>query len=303
MYHYVRPIKNSKYPNINGLELFEFKDQLNFFKKKGNIICENQLNDIIKKKKIPKKPSIFLTFDDGYKDHYNYVLPTLVKHKIKASFYPPQKNIENKIVLDVNKIHFILEKEQNSKKILNFINAYLQKKHINFFEKLDLTKINTSSRFDNKETILVKRLLQYFLPKNIRDKILDKLFEKIVNKNIQDFSKELYLNKKEVKEMSNLGMNFGIHGNYHMWWEHQSSKTINKEIQSPINFFNKITKNKKKLSICYPYGSYNKKVLSLIKNRNDISFALSTKVNCIKQKNLIREKLFYPRFDANDFKK
>ena len=32
MYHYVRPIKNSEYPNLKGLELKDFKNQINFFK-------------------------------------------------------------------------------------------------------------------------------------------------------------------------------------------------------------------------------------------------------------------------------
>ena len=32
MYHYVRPIKKSKYPNINGLEISDFIKQLNYFK-------------------------------------------------------------------------------------------------------------------------------------------------------------------------------------------------------------------------------------------------------------------------------
>ena len=33
MYHYVRPIKGSSYPLIKGLELDEFKTQLNFLEK------------------------------------------------------------------------------------------------------------------------------------------------------------------------------------------------------------------------------------------------------------------------------
>ena len=76
-------------------------------------------------KKIPKKPSIFLTFDNGYIDHYKYVFPCLSKKKITASFYPSTKAIENKIVLDINKIHFILEKEQNRKLILNICTLFL----------------------------------------------------------------------------------------------------------------------------------------------------------------------------------
>ena len=57
-----------------------------------------------------------LTFDDGFIDHYKYVFPHLLEKKIKACFYPPIQVIKNKTVLDVNKIHFILEKEQNRKK-------------------------------------------------------------------------------------------------------------------------------------------------------------------------------------------
>ena len=74
MYHYVRPIKKSKYPNIKGLEFENFKKQIDFFSKKFNIISHTDFLEIIKSKKIPQKPSIMLTFDDGYKDHYkNYI--------------------------------------------------------------------------------------------------------------------------------------------------------------------------------------------------------------------------------------
>ena len=33
MYHYVRPIKGSRFPNINGLELEGFKNQIEYIKK------------------------------------------------------------------------------------------------------------------------------------------------------------------------------------------------------------------------------------------------------------------------------
>jgi peptidoglycan/xylan/chitin deacetylase (PgdA/CDA1 family) len=303
MYHYVRPLKKSKYPRLKALELKEFYSQIDFFKRNTNIISEQEFNLIIKTKKIPKKPSVLLTFDDGYKDHYDYVFPYLIKNKISGSFYPPQKTIENKMVLDVNKIHFILEKEPNVKKILNLIYTYLKKKHMKLFNNLNLNTIDTSSRFDKKETILIKRLLQHYLPKNIRDRITNDLFINIVKKDLSQFSKELYLNKKELREMYSYGMNFGIHGNYHLWWENQNDHVVQKEIDEPIKFFRNILNKKDKISVCYPYGSFNKKVLSLLKGRNDISFALSTKVNNVNKYNLQKEKLFYPRFDAYDFKK
>ncbi len=302
MYHYVRPIKGSKYPGIKGLEVSEFENQINFFLKKANILSEEQLINNIKEKKISKKPSVLLTFDDGYKDHLNYVLPTLVKNKISGIFYPPQKVIENKILLDVNKIHFILEKQNDSKKLLNNIIGILKKKYPKIIKSLDLKKINTYSRFDTEEVILIKRLLQYYLPNKVRHIISNKLFKEYVSEDLLSFSKKLYLNKNDIIEMSSNGMDFGLHGNYHLWWEHEQIDIIKKEINNPIKFFNKILKKNKMFSLCYPYGSFNKKILSIVSKRNDISFALSTRVNNISIKNLITEKFYYPRFDANDFK-
>ena len=55
MYHYVREIKNSKFPNLKGLEFEDFKKQINYFIKNFNIISHSDLVEILNTKKIPKK--------------------------------------------------------------------------------------------------------------------------------------------------------------------------------------------------------------------------------------------------------
>ena len=129
MYHYIRDLKNSRYPNIKGLDIEKFKKQLKFFKENYNFI---RIEDIIsyyknpKEKKLPEK-AILLTFDDGYKDHYTYVLPVLLENDIQGCFYIPTKCFQNKKVLDVNKIHFILENcIEKEEKILDDIKEYLE---------------------------------------------------------------------------------------------------------------------------------------------------------------------------------
>ncbi len=37
MYHYVRDIKNSKYPNLKALDVKHFEKQISYFKKNFNI--------------------------------------------------------------------------------------------------------------------------------------------------------------------------------------------------------------------------------------------------------------------------
>lgn len=92
MYHYVREIKKSKFPNLKGLEFKDFKRQINFFSNNFNILSNNDFVEILKSKKIPKKKSILLTFDDGYIDHWKFVFPYLKKKKNFRMFLPTYRS-------------------------------------------------------------------------------------------------------------------------------------------------------------------------------------------------------------------
>ena len=154
-YHYVRPIKNSRHPNIKGLELKKFIDQLNHLKKKYNIISAKEItNHIIHKTKLPKK-SCLLTFDDGYKDHYKYVMPELIKKKVSGCFFPSAENILYNNVTETNKIHFILDKQKNSDLIIKDINNFLKKKIFIYLIKKRFMKILKKSLLKD---MIIKKL-------------------------------------------------------------------------------------------------------------------------------------------------
>ena len=300
MYHYVREIKKSKFPNLKGLEFSEFKKQINFFKEKFYLLNQNSFMEIIKSKKIPKKPCILLTFDDGYHDHYKYVFPYLVKKKISGVFYPCIASIKQKRILDVNMVHFILEKENNKKKIIDLINFYLFKFYNSNLNNYNLNKIELYSRYDDKLTILIKRLLQNFLPEKMRTKILTNIFHDIVDIDKLNFCKELYLNKKQIKEMSDNKMNFGIHGYNHVWWQYLNKKEQEKEMSKSKLFFERNNINKNNLSLCYPYGSFNKVTIDIAK-KEDIKFAFTTKNGAINENNI--DNIYtLPRVDTNEFR-
>lgn len=299
MYHYVRPIKNSKYSNIKGLEFNNFKKQINFFQKNFNIISQQDFINTLYAKKIQKKPSILLTFDDGLMDHYQYVFPYLIKKKISACFYPTIKAVENKIVLDTHKIHFILEKELNRRKLLDEINSILINQKYKSLNEIDLKNINLNSRYDDKDTILIKRLLQYYLPPKIREIVINELFVKITNKNLIEFSKELYMNCQNLKEMYSEKMSIGSHGNFHFWWQYLDEKEQENEIKNSISFLFNLGFNTNNISLSYPYGSYNNLTLNLLK-KYKLKFALTSKPGNVNEK-ILKNNFTLPRYDANDF--
>ena len=299
MYHYVRNIKKSDYPNLNGLEFSDFKKQILFFKKNFNLLSNDQFIEIINSKKLPKKKSILLTFDDGYLDHYQYVYPFLKKHNLSANFYPSIMCIKNKKVLDVNKVHFILEKEKNKEKILSLIFLYIKKYLNKTPEQIKINKINLTSRYDDKKTILIKRLLQNHIPLPFREKIVNKLFGDIVNISEKEFSEKLYMNKKHIQELYKNNFTIGSHGYNHYWWGKLNEDEQEIEIKKSINYLKKIKVFDKNFSVCFPYGSYNLQTLNLL-NKYKIKFALTTKVGKVNNKNLANV-FELPRFDTNDF--
>ena len=310
MYHYVRDLKNSRYPNIKGLDIEKFKKQIKFFKENYNFV---RIEDLIeyyknpKEKELPDK-AILLTFDDGYKDHYTYVLPILLENNIQGSFYIPTKCFQDKKVLDVNKIHFILEScIGEEERILKEIEEYLEK---NKDSRISLSyndyfkEYAVDSRFDTKEVIFIKRMLQVVLPEDYRKKLVDILFKKYVctigDKIISErtFWEELYLTPEQIRMMEKLGMHIGFHSHDHVWLNSLSKEEQEFQIKSSINYFKEIGIKTEKMTLSYPYGGYNEESVELIK-KYEIPLAFTTKVaiaDLNKDKNYA-----LPRLDTNDF--
>lgn len=310
MYHYVRDLKNSRYPNIKGLDIEKFKKQIKFFKENYNFV---RIEDLIeyyknpKEKELPEK-AILLTFDDGYKDHYTYVLPVLLENNIQGSFYIPTKCFQDKKVLDVNKIHFILEScIGEEEKILKEIEEYLEKnKDSRILLSYDdyFKEYAVDSRFDKKEVIFIKRMLQVVLPKDYREKLVDILFKKYVctigDKIISEraFWEELYLTPEQIRMMEKLGMHIGFHSHDHVWLNSLSKEEQEFQIESSINYFKEIGIKTEKMTLSYPYGGYNEESVELIK-KYEIPLAFTTKV-AITDLNK-DENYALPRLDTNDF--
>src|ERR1700733_8571561 len=108
MYHYVRDLERSRFPEIKGLSIERFCRQLDFIQSRHTPITVQDLLDAQAfKKALPPDP-ILLTFDDGYSDHFANVFPLLDTRGIQGCFFPPAQAVLEHTVLDVNKIHFLL---------------------------------------------------------------------------------------------------------------------------------------------------------------------------------------------------
>ena len=113
MYHYVRKIQGSEFSNIKGLELEGFRRQLDYLQNRYEIVSTEQVITSIKGGSQLPKQACWLTFDDGYKDHFFNVAPELRKRNLSGAFFIPSVPVLENKILDVNAIHFILDRAPN----------------------------------------------------------------------------------------------------------------------------------------------------------------------------------------------
>jgi len=299
MYHYVRPILESNFPRIKGLELEGFNRQLDYLNEHYEIITVDQIKLAISGKAQLPKNSCWLTFDDGYKDHFQFVYPELKKRNLEGTFFPPAGAILENKLLDVNAIHYILASACNIKDLktnLNeiCINNGFKKEKLNFLWK----EYGIPNRFDNGDTIYIKRLLQHALPEDIRNDATKELFNKYVGMDPADFCSKLYMSSNEVQELISSGMQVGSHSNNHYCLDKLTPEKQEEDLNQSLNFLENVGASTTDWMLCYPYGAYNQSTLRIAKKLG-AKIGVTTRVAIA---NLNSDHfLELPRFDTNDF--
>lgn len=302
MYHYVRDLESSKFPKINGLDTRLFDEQIAYLRKNYNLIqMEELLNYIDEGIELPNNAAM-LTFDDGFIDHYSNVFPILEKYQLKGCFYPPIHSILENKVLDVHKIHHILASKIDKKELINHIKVFMLSEleyEDAYYHEL-FSKYAVPNRYDDKETIFIKRILQTGLDLLQREILVDRLFKTFVDISEEELSKELYMKKDHILEMFNHGHHFGSHGFKHYWWNQCNEKQLEDEILISKQFLIELGVNKNQLTCCYPYGGISDKVINRVSNAG-FSLGFTTEVNVATPSK--SNALFIPRLDTNDLPK
>lgn len=300
MYHYVRDLKHSRYPKIKGLDVELFRQQLAFLKENFSIVTMEQVMAASDgQSELPEK-SVLLTFDDGYVDDFTYIFPILQEAKVQGSFFIPGKTVDAHQLLNVNKIHYILACADIGRLLADIFERmdYYRGSEFSYPSNEELFEAYAKeNRFDTKETIFVKRMLQTFLPEKVRDSISSDLFEDYVGVSEQQLAYELYMTRDQIRTMKRHGMYIGIHGYDHYWLGNLPKEQMEKDISHALDVMGEFIDSKQWV-MNYPYGNYNDDVMEYIK-RKGCRLGLTTEVAVADFLQYGRFEL--PRMDCNDF--
>lgn len=303
MYHYVRPIAESRYPGIRGLELTDFEGQLDYIERHYNVVS---VADVVQAKTggkpLPECP-LLMSFDDGYSDHYRHVFPVLKRRNLTGVFFPPACAVVERKILNVNKIHFLLSGMRDYASLVSHIEHAIESAR-DVFSLLSLAeyrgKFWQSNRFDSAEVIYVKRMLQHALPESLRTRIVEDLFRRYVSQDEAGFAEELYVSEENLGEMLAAGMEIGSHGSAHYWLDSLPVEDQAADIDHSLDMLERIGVSRQGFYFCYPYGAYTSETVDILRARG-CAAAFTTKVALADMDST--DLLELPRLDTNDLPK
>ena len=302
MYHYVRPVGRSRYPDIKALETEAFIKQLDFFQDNGFhfIRMEELIEAFFSLTPLPDK-AVLLTFDDGYADHYDTVFPILSNRGIQGSFFIPGEILDGKTLLPVNEIHYILASVPDhgalKTELLSLMDHYRGNGSV-FPENDELISgYEKPGKYDDPETVFIKKMLQSVLPEEVRDQIADRLFKKYLGITKEVLASELYINEHQIRHMKKSGMFIGAHGYHHYSLASVPEEEMKEDILRGLQCLDEWI-DRDSWVMNYPYGSYNEKTEEFIRSEG-AKLAITTKVGILDTDK--DDPFNIPRLNTNDF--
>ncbi|HEY2377994.1 MAG TPA: polysaccharide deacetylase family protein [Gemmatimonadaceae bacterium] len=305
MYHYVRDLPRSRYPAIKGRRTDEFEAQLDYIQRHHSVV---RIQDVLAaargERSLPELPCV-LTFDDGLSDHFETVFPRLMERGIPGAFFPSARPIRDQVVLDVHKIHFVLASTADHDLLLRDVSqliASLRREHDLPSEKELIARYRLPNKYDSTTTAFLKRLLQHALPSIVRERVVDELFRRHVAVDEATFSRELYMDRSQLRCLLKSGMEIGGHGDHHEHMGLLSPERQVAELCASRAFLNDVyDESVSEWIMCFPYGSFSADTLDLAAHQGcRVALSCKAELVALPLNSISTSVLVLDRLDTND---
>lgn len=219
---------------------------------------------------------------------------------MQGSFFIPGKTCTTYELLDVNKIHYLLASADINiilRALLERMDHYRGNEFAYASNEELFQEYAKSNRFDGKEVIFVKRMLQTVLPEELRNCIASELFARYVGISEQQLAHELYMTAGQIRTLKRHGMYIGVHGYDHYWLGNLPKDQMQQDIQKALAAMDEFI-DRSKWVMNYPYGSYNEAVIRCAKeNGACVGMTTEARIADLQFDDVMR----LPRLDCNDY--
>ena len=297
MYHYVRDSEATPFPAIRALPPALFDQQLDWLEREYTLLDPLSLEAAVAARGTLPANAATLTFDDGFIDHHATVLPMLADRGHTGLFFITYETIgpEPRMV-GVHKTHLLLAALGAEV----FGGAVLEQRD----RELAATpgagpaRVFGADSWEHADERAIKNLLNYELPFDVADRLLDALFERHLGDS-REFARALYLDERMIREMSAAGMVFGYHTRSHRMLSRLSPAEQDRELRDGVNWIRGLT-GQRQVPFCFPWGgpgTYTPETLRLLQQHG-----YSAAYNTVRRRvDVASDGMFeLPRLDTRD---
>ena len=239
---------DSTFFNPRHIDVVQFEEHIKYFVKNFDVVSLNEAFEIKKNKSSLKRPTITISFDDGYKNNLDIALPILEKYNVKATFFISGVCVEN----DKNTLMWA--------DIVDFA------KYFSVDNEFSIDGV----RFNNFiEVSTNKSIYDYIkaLPKLNRDVFLSKLIDKFdIDSRKHELNSEIWemMDSDEIIKASKSSViDIQSHGYLHYNLGMIDYEDAIMDIKKSKLALDGIIKEPVSM-ICFPDGSYSKEVIDKI---------------------------------------
>lgn len=266
MYHYVhdrdplaRPGSAGPYSGVHSVSVEAFRSQL------------DQLTTTLEpidwpryyawtagRASLPDR-SFLLTFDDGLSDHAETVLPILEDRGLRGVFFVPTCILTSQAMLPAHQIHLLLsildgpELERELRRILTGRGEAQWCDHLDAPASI-AAPAEKMYHYENPTLARLKYWLTMELPLDLRDAVLDELFELHVGSSAR-WSRHWYLTWDDLSRMQTLGHTIGGHGHGHLAYTRLAPEEVRVDIRRAGHVLREGLGPELR-PFSYPYGSF-----------------------------------------------
>jgi peptidoglycan/xylan/chitin deacetylase (PgdA/CDA1 family) len=295
-YHYVRASEPGL-PYFPYLSLVDFERQLDYFANNYGFVSRDAFTGWVAGGPIPQ--GVLLTFDDGLRDHVEFVLPVLRSRRLFGLFYVPSGPILTNSLLDVHKIHLVLGRVGGAAALEWLGNAAPEL--VPPLEARRDVASHYATQNSDEPTKFMKHLFNWQLSAEERKAPLDALLNYAFSGR-PPLWHEVYLDERGVRAVIDAGMGVGAHGHTHHLLSRLSAQQEAEEIEISCAFIEQVG-GSRKWGYCYPHGtpaSFSDRTQRVVAEAG-CAFAFTVAAHDIKESFMAASRYALPRYDCNAF--
>ncbi len=265
-YHYVED-PNPKFSGIVPCPVAEFDRQIKLLSENYKIVSIPEVWAAAQTGKSGKFCAI--TFDDGLKDNYQNAWPILKKYRAPATVFVITSVFEGRLP-SAHKMHILLSR-RSAEELVDFFNGFVAEFYPDLKDQYFIPKDRRLTPRRLHETPAVANLKETIiaLPEDIRGRFLRHSF-KIFNINEEKISRNLFISKEELKEMSAAGIELGSHSHGHYVMTGDNEEALRKDIQLSKKIIEEISGVAPRV-FSYPHGRVGEMAVKVVREEGFVN--------------------------------